>query len=401
MKVQQGIATPILRATRVERRTSMKSPSKSIFCGLLLGVLLSPGWAGAQPASSEPAVPPEQQQRLELMKTRGTEASLTLLPVRLGGKPFDRVTELIGLFLEEQGLKNIELGNTVFGQESRTELQGLAAAVGEFVKGHPVTTDYVMYAEINGNRETGIDELRAVVTDREGAVVWTDRQTPQDEAFKSLESPEPMSLCVLLVERLSPYLSLDEETARAAKPGKMAAIMDERSGMPPEIERAPLPERQKLLKETRQKATLMVYPVRIGDEADTASAAALEKMINDAGLCRAVPAKESVVLTASQADPNEQKILWDLAREFREYARKNPADADYVLYADYVFNPQQWERGFVHFVVCDRKGEWVIVDMQNSHHPDYQSIKPISQEDCSKILVKRLAAYLIEGQVGP
>jgi len=25
---------------------------------------------------------------------------------------------------------------------------------------------------------------------------------------------------------------------------------------------------------------------------------------------------------------------------------------------------------FVHFVICDRKGEWVIVDMQNSHQPD-------------------------------
>jgi hypothetical protein len=379
----------------------MESPAKMIFCGLLLGVLLSPGWAGAQPVSLEPAVPPEQQQRLELMKTRGTEASLTILPVRLGGEPFDRVTEVIGLFLEEQGLTTIELGKTVFGQETRTELQGLAAAVGEFVKDHPVTTDYVLYAEINGSRETGIDELRAVVTDRAGAVVWTDCQTPQDEAFKSLESPEPMSLCVLLVERLSPYLSLDEETARAAKPGKLAAIMAERSGMPPENETAPLPERLKLMKESRQQATLMIFPVRVGGEADTASAAGLEKMINDAALCRAIPAKVSVLLKASQADPNEQKILWDLAREVREYARKNPADADYVLFADYVFNPRQWEQGFVHFVVCDREGEWVIVDMQNSHHPDYRSIKPVSKEDCSKLLVKRLGAYLIESQDGP
>ena len=100
------------------------------------------------------------------------------------------------------------------------------------------------------------------------------------------------------------------------------------------------------------------------------------------------------MLKASQADPNELKTLWDLAREFRDYVHKNTPETDYVLYADYVFNPQNWEQGFVHFIVCDRKGEWVIVDMQNSHHPDYQSIKPASQEGCGKLLVKRLMDIL-------
>jgi hypothetical protein len=132
----------------------------------------------------------------------------------------------------------------------------------------------------------------------------------------------------------------------------------------------------------------------MGDAANTASSTDLAKMINDAGLCKALPAKESVLLKASQADPNELKILWDLAREFRDYVKKNPLDADYVLYADYVFNPQQWKQGFVHFIVCDRKGEWVIVDFQNSHQEDYQSIKPISKEGCDKLLVKRLKDYL-------
>jgi hypothetical protein len=117
-------------------------------------------------------------------------------------------------------------------------------------------------------------------------------------------------------------------------------------------------------------------------------------MINEAGLCKARAAKQSVLLKASQADPNELKSLWDLAREFRDYARKNPPEADYVLYADYVFNPQNWEQGCVHFVVCDRQGEWVIVDMQNSHHPDYQGLKPASREGCDKLLVKRLEGYL-------
>jgi hypothetical protein len=84
------------------------------------------------------------------------------------------------------------------------------------------------------------------------------------------------------------------------------------------------------------------------------------------------------------------KILWDLAREFREYVKKNPVDADYVLYADYVFNPSNWQQGFVHFVVCDRKGEWVIVQLANSDHADYQKIKPTSRQGCSRLLLKRL-----------
>jgi hypothetical protein len=48
----------------------------------------------------------------------------------------------------------------------------------------------------------------------------------------------------------------------------------------------------------------------------------------------------------------------------------------------------------VHFVVCNRKGEWVIVDLQNSLQPDYQSIKPTTREACDKLLLKRLESYL-------
>jgi len=124
------------------------------------------------------------------------------------------------------------------------------------------------------------------------------------------------------------------------------------------------------------------------------SATNIVRLLNQAGLCKAVPADATVLLKASQADPNELKTLWDLAREFRDYVRAHPPAADYALYADYVFNPQNAEQGFVHFVVCDRKGEWVIVDMQNSHQPDYQSIGIISRERCDQLLVKRLEGYL-------
>jgi len=371
------------------------SAGKKVVVGVLLSGVFGLGWASAQQTLPQPRVLPEQQKRIELMKSKGTEASLTILPVRLGGRPFDRVSEVVGMLLEQQGLKNIELGKTAFDPGKETDMTRLAGSLGDFIGKNPITTEYALYAEFNGSREGGLNEIRAVVLDKTGAVVWTDHLTAQSTAIKNLQEREPMTFSTLLVERLSPELGLNETTAKAAKPGKMAAIMAERSGLPLESETAPLPERQKKMKETGQKATLLVYPARVrGDAVNAASATELAKMINAARLCKAVPAKNFMLLKASQADPNELKTLWGLAREFRDYAKKNPVDADYVLYADLVFTPGNWEQGFVHFVVCDKEGEWVIVDMQNSHHADYQGVKPTSREGCEQILLKRLEGYL-------
>jgi hypothetical protein len=358
---------------------------------VLLAVCISRSPVAAAPQAG---MAPEQQKRLELMKSKGPDGSLTILPVRLAGKPWDRVTEVVGLLLEKQGLRNIELGKTPF-TPAETDLESLAAAVGAFVKTNPITTSYALYAEYNGDHKTGLKDLRAVVVDQTGAVVWTYRLTADDPAIKRMGSPEPMSLSVLLVERLSPQLGLNEETARAAKPGKLAAIMDERSGLPPENERAALSERQKAMKQALPGATLLVYPARIGgNKTSVPSAANIVRLLNQSGLCKAVQADQTILLKTSLADPNELKALWNLAREFREFVRANPPAADYALYADYAFNPQNAEQGFVHFVVCDRKGEWVIVDMQNSHHPDYQSIGIISSDRCDQLLVKRLEGHL-------
>jgi len=368
--------------------------------GALLGALLASAWTSAQPPQ-KPSVSPEQRERLDLMKSKGTEASLTILPVRLGGPGLpsevaqardfrDRVTEVAGCLLEQMGLKGIELGKTAFDSETDTTVGGLVASLTGFLKQHPVTTEYVVYANLR------TDGITAVVTDATGALVWSDQLTAQDEPFKS-GPPDSMAVCVALSDRLSPQFGLNEETRKAAKPGKITALGAARSGLPPEGERAALPARLAEMKKAMPKATLAVFPVRARKEdnpAETGSAADLARMINDAGLCKAEPAQQSLLLKTAQADPNEMKVLWDLAREFRDYAKAASVDADYVLYADHRFSAQQWEAGFVHFIVCDRNGDWVIVDLQNSHHSDYQSLKPTSKEGCDKLLVKRLKGYL-------
>ena len=358
--------------------------------GVLLGTVLR-----AQPAPVTAGATSEQQERLGAMKSKGVDASLTILPVRLGGKTWDRVGEVVGLLLEQRGLKNIELGKAPFEFTNATTMEDLARDVGTFVRYHPVTTAYALYAEFNGARQTGLNEIRAVVVDKTGAVVWAQCLTAQDDAFKKLDHPDPMDLSVLVVEQLSPQLGLNEETAKAAKPGKMAALMEERSGLPPQAERDALPQRQKAMKQALPGATLLVYPARIGgNKTSMAGATNIVRLINQSGLCKAVQPGQSITLKASQADPNELKTLWGLAVEFRDYVRAHLPETDYVLYADYVFNPENAEQGFVHFVVCDRKGEWVIVDMQNSHHPDYQKANVTSRARCDKLVVVRLQDYL-------
>ncbi|MEI8049746.1 MAG: tetratricopeptide repeat protein, partial [Bacteroidota bacterium] len=232
------------------------------------------------------------------------------------------------------------------------------------------------------------NELVAIVTDKTGAVVWTELLNPQDEVFRQVSDPDPMGYSILLVQRLSPQLGLNEETARNAKPGKMADLMSERSGLPPESERVLIPERLKTMKEKFNKSALIVFPVRADGKADSKGASDMIKMINDAGMCKALPSKDALLLKTPAEDPNELKKLWDMARDFRDYVKKNPEVADYLLYADYAMP------GYVHFVVCDRNGEWVITDLQNSEHPDFRNFNISTVEGCNKLVVTRLQHYL-------
>ena len=74
-------------------------------------------------------------------------------------------------------------------------------------------------------------------------------------------------------------------------------------------------------------------------------------------------------------------------------ATQNLADSDYVLFADYWFAPngQVWA---VLFVVCDRTGDWVIVDLQNNHHEDFQLINPKTLADCDRLVLEKIKKRL-------
>lgn len=365
-------------------------PKLRIFCLMLLGLCSLAGDVPQAPAQ----VPEAGAARLAALRARGTAASLTVLPVRLAGRPFDRLTEVIGLLLEQRGMTALELGTRPVEPGAPGDLQQLAASVGAAVRKEPIATDCALYAEYNGSPQTGLTEVRAVLVDRTGEPLWSRRLSSEDPALREAGARNPMGYSMALAEALEPLFGLSEQTTKAAKPGPMARRMEERSGLPPEAERAAIPARLARMKAAGPERTLAVYPARMGGSLDPAGTEGLFRAVLAAGLKKLVPGSADLLLTSPQRDPNEQKVLWDLARAFREHLRKNPPGADYALYADCVFNPDNWEQGYVHVVVCDRAGEWVLVDFQNSHHPDYREAKPASADACRTLAAKRLRGAL-------
>ena len=87
-------------------------------------------------------------------------------------------------------------------------------------------------------------------------------------------------------------------------------------------------------------------------------------------------------------------MYWKMAAAFREWVQETQPDADYVMFTDCAYTPGRWEQGFVHLVVCDRRGQWVITQIQNSDHEEYQAVKPTSPQACD-----RLAVMVLESQL--
>jgi len=365
---------------------------------VLLLVTLSPvcgetGLAANTASDSSLSISPEQKGRLDIMKLKGPEASLAILPVMIAGIPFDQVTDVLGVLLEQQGLQHIELGRTPFTTGVKTEPQVLCVSLAAFLRTNTTAMDYVLYAEFNG---PSLDEVRAVVSDKLGRIVWADRQTTQDKPLHDLgPTRDPMALIALLVERLRPQFSLNQDSANKRSHKLEDGLTTKRGYAPASEIEGQMPARLKGMKASRKKATLAVLGVRMDRTVDITNADDLAKRINETKLFKtATRAKAPVLLEATATDGDQLKYLWAIAREFQAYVKKNPPNADYVLYADYIFNRQHWEQGGVQFVVCDRQGEWVIAELTNSDQEDYRRVKPISAEGCDQLLVERLADRL-------
>jgi hypothetical protein len=285
-------------------------------------------------------------------------------------------------------MTNVYPGHTTFTR-SGDDFDATLVQLPAFLKANPPETDYVVYAEFLGKPQTGVRELRTALADRQGAVLWKETLRPGDAAFDRAKPNEPMTCCVLVVDRLYGALKIPQAKRRAVTDGRMAQLWEAKSGMPKPAEREAMKPRLAAFKH-RTTRNVTVLPVLVNNAPDAKLAAQLAEELKGAGLC---------VASAAEAGPthkpapttNEQKRLWEFARAVREFAADKKAE--YVLCADYLLKPDG-EAHSVHFVLCDAAGDWVIVDYQNSHHDDFQRLSPKTAPEANRLVVERLKGYL-------
>lgn len=334
--------------------------------------------------------------------------SVTVFPVVLGsgaplaGVPADmskNIAELVGLMLERGGMKQIEIADATFTPPEGDDLAKTAEAFGEFVKPQNLATDYALLGQYLRTPGKGVDEIRLVVTDRQGIVVLTERLDHEQLAAKHARGDN--NVCLMLashyaVGQLREFWKLADPNRRDAPQGKMAKLWNEKSALPPETERDAVKPRLDALKKNLDASTIAVFPIRGLDANSPTTAEQLAVMLTKAGLGRA-KAVDTAVNFEIQPTTNQTRAIWDVARVFREYLRKHPPEADYALLATYRLGRLPDGKsivGGIELTLCDRNGDWVLVTLRNSHHADFQQINPQSADDCNRLLIEILKTSL-------
>ncbi len=337
--------------------------------------------AGACSAGSVGASPPSAKESI---------SALTIFPVDLGGEPSRDVAEVLGLLLEKKGLSSIEIADSTFAPPEGAASEEVGKAFGAFVAAHPVRTKHALFARIEGERPASgpprITGLFGVVVGADGAVAWQDARTPADAEWKRLRSVEPMTLCVLLTDHLAPSLALGDPPG---EDGAMAQLWAAKSHMPSAAEREAMSARLAVLKSKGAAARVLVCPIRTGTSADRAAAEALAKRLAGDGLCAASVATGDWPISV-EPSRNEQRMLWDMAHAVQARTRDAAPDADYVLFIDCLIS-SRGTVGAVHFAVCDRAGELVLVDFQNDHHDDFRAVAPHDAAKAGELVARRWA----------
>ena len=356
-------------------------------------------WAALLPAQAPSKADSAQAERLaKLKKCDPNVVSLALLPVQIWFKhpmiTSRMVADALGLVAESCGMNNLDALDAEFVPPPNAAWEQVPAHLAEFLKKNQPKSEYVLYAQYLGDPNGGPTEVRFVVTDAVGNLVFSDRQTAQDEDFKRIVpgDPDAMGCSVLVAERL--FSRLGWQKVEGEPHGKFARKWAEASGMPSGAELAAMEQRAAKLKAGVKTTQIAIYATCIGEERNAESAARLATSAAQQLGCKAIKVDKQVSFQ-HQPTANEQKLLWDLARAFHDYLRANPADSNYAMLAEYFINPAggQMARA-VHFVVCEKSGDWVLVDFQNSTHEDFQRISPKSIEDCDRLAVERLVKRL-------
>jgi hypothetical protein len=354
----------------------------------LVAILAAVGlwWA---PASAQEKAKPTDAARTAL-QAAGPSAALAICPVQVMGGQQQKVAEVLGLVLEQRGMSNLEIAPP-FMPPADTAWADIPARLAEFARQSAPSAAYVLFAEYVGTPQTGPQEVRFIVVDKQGTLVLNDRQTSKDADFKKTAGadPDPMGCSVLVAERL--FKCLHWKEGKPVKDGKFAQLWSKASGLPDDAEQAAIERRLAKLKQELATAQIVVLPPLVNEEPDAAQAGAFATALAEA-LHAQVRATTTPAPLKLAPGSNELKRLWDLARGLREYLRANKVDGDYVVLAEYMLNPEKKAVHAVHVVICDRAGDWVMTDLENDQHEDFKRIAPKSVADCTRLAVERCKA---------
>jgi len=366
------------------------SASSSAAICLALGLFLA---ACAQDEGAKQTV---AQAGSATRKTSPFVDSLAIHSVMVDGNPMKNVAEGLGLILEKKGFRKISIAGAPFeaGEEGSKEssFEARARAFAAFAAKEKPASDFSLYAEFVGSPGK-VEAVRGVLADGKGNVVWKDEQVPGDPDFDRVNPKELMTCCLLLAERLDPLL-VKSPKAETEEEGPMERLWAAKSGLPDAGERKAMEARCAAMKKKAGEFRIVVFPVRLIKGVDRAAAEGLCSLLEKEKLCSGAAVAAASPRFEVKPSSNEMKMLWDLARTFRKYVGEKAPDADYVLCADYMMSPRDGRVMAVHFVICDHGGEWVVVDMSNEHHDDFQAISPKTAADCNRLVIRRLKGYL-------
>ena len=344
-------------------------------------------------AQEAPPSDPAEAKRLEIIREIGCKATVTIYPVHVLGIPDRNVADALGLVLEKSGAAALDSSVGEFVRPAEAAWDQIPALFGAFVAKNPPASDYAMYAEFLGDPKSGPTEVRFVIVNAKGELVIRDVQTPNDADFKrtAARDPDPMGCSVLVAERV--FSRLHWKKSAAKEEGRFARLWAQKSGTPTAAERKEIETRLGALRKQLKTAQLTVFNTRIGSSSNNESAPRLAQFITRQTGLNAAVANEAID-TPIQPTSNEQRRLWDLARALRDRLRQSAIKTDYALLAEYAVDEAAADARMVHFVVCTKDGEYVIVDFQNDQSDDFKRIAPKSIADCDKLAAERFAGYL-------
>jgi hypothetical protein len=324
--------------------------------------------------------------------------SMSLYPVTMIDSPMKELAGVVGIMLEKEGFRSVDLAKAVFCPPPGQDFETTAAAFGKFVKKQKIEEDYAWYGEVQGSLKKGVKTIRAAIANRKGEIVWKVSVGPADDAFKSMKPKHPMACACILAMQVRPLLILASPEGRA-KEGRLTRLARLEAGVPDEKEFEAMRSRAEVFKRSSGTVIMRIFAVRVFESTHKDGANHLATLINEQKLCRAQVVDKPLYLDIKR-DRNELAVVWSMARAFQAYLKENPIDVDYALYADYLMNTETGRVGGVHFAICNKKGEWVVVDYENSHHADFQSVRPRSLQDCNRLVIRRLRHYLGQASKG-